>query len=97
MKDDMCPLSYEACNAAVFDSGCSPTVAGQKCIQFYIDSLPEKDRISIKCIPGKKVFKFWGGETKTSLEQVELPTIIADKLVTITTDVVNNSEIPKML
>lgn len=95
-KNDMCLLTYESRNSAVLDSGCSSTVAGKKWINCYIDSLSEPDKMKITRSPGSKNFKFGGGETKQSIEEVEIPGHMAGVPVMIKTDVVD-SEIPLLL
>lgn len=95
-KNDMCLLTYESRNSAVLDSGCSSTVAGKKWINCYIDSLSEPDKMKITHSPGSKNFKFGGGETKQSIEEVEITGHMAGVPVMIKTDVVD-SEIPLLL
>ena len=78
------------------DRACSSTVCGKKCLDCYLLSLSETGCSKIKQNPGIKVFKFGGGKILTSIALVELPEILADRKVTIKTDVVT-SDIPLLL
>ena len=75
--DDMNLPTYEARNTAVLDSGCTSTVSGANWMSCYFDTLPPEQAKQVKRLPDTKRFKFGGGETKTSLQCVEIPCILA--------------------
>lgn len=84
----------DAQNCAVLDSACCTTVCGQTWFNNYIESLKGEDRK--KCFNSKKVFKFGGGTCLKSYGEFSIPAVLADKSVTIQTDVVE-SDIPLLL
>lgn len=95
-KTDSCLLMSESRNSAVLDSGCSSTVAGRTWIECFIQSLSDDEREKVERKSSNKSFKFGGGETKPSLEQVIFPCSMAGKDIFISTDVVD-SDIPLLL
>lgn len=92
----MSRLCVDAQNCAVLDSACSSTVCGQTWFNNYIESLSGEDRKKIKGSDSKKVFKFGGGTCLKSNGEFSIPAVLADKSVTIQTDVVE-SDIPLLL
>ena len=95
-KQNMAELGIEARNYAVLDCACSSTVCGKRWLNYYLDSLDDKDRVKVKEDPCVKVFKFGGGEKLQSLASVEIPAFLAGRDVMIRTDVVD-SDIPSLL
>lgn len=95
-REDMSRLCVDAQNCAVLDSACSSTVCGQTWFNNYIESLSGEDRKKIKGSDSKKVFKFGGGTCLKSNGEFSIPAVLADKSVTIQTDVVE-SDIPLLL
>ena len=89
-------LSIDARNCAVLDSACSSTVCREIWLENYLNSLDHEDRRKIKRSFGRKTFKFGGGERLKSKGEYNLPAVIAGKVVTIKTDVVE-SDIPLLL
>ena len=95
-KRDIAQLGFDARNFAVLDSACSSTVCGEIWLENYLNSLDHEDRRKIKRSIGQKTFKFGGGERHKSKGEYNLPAVIAEKEVTIKTDVVE-SDIPLLL
>ena len=89
-------LVKEARNSAALDCACSSTVCEKKWLDCYLSSLSETERSKIKQSSGIEVFKFGGGKVLTSIASLELPGVLADRKVTIKTDVVT-SDIPLLL
>ena len=55
-------LVEEVLGCAVNDSGCSKTVAGEKWIEMYKNTLSKECREEIKMMPSKQLFKFGQGK-----------------------------------
>ena len=89
-------LLSESINAAVLDSACSSTVAGDKWMQCYVDSLSTQKRDRIIREQSDTIFRFGGGQKLKSKEKVTFPCEIAGVQCKITTDVVD-SDIPLLL
>ena len=83
-------------NAAVLDSACSSTVAGENWINCYLDTLTDDEQRLVKKRPSSTVFRFGGGERLQSNGRVTFPCHLAGKSCEITTDVVQ-SDIPLLL
>ena len=62
----------------------------------YVDSLEPSERAKIQQSPGRKIFKFGGGEQLESKSCLSIPAVLAGKTVTIKTDLVD-SDIPLLL
>ena len=89
-------LLRETLGCAVIDSGCSKTVAGEKWLEQYKDSLSKECRKEIKMRPSKQVFKFGDGKALESKGILRLPARIGSKPVTIETEVID-ANIPMLL
>lgn len=95
-RESTSQLGSEARNCAVLDSACSSTVCGEQWLNCYLESLSSEDRSKIVQQPGYKIFKFGGGEKLKSQGSYGLPAQLANREVTINTDVVK-SDIPLLL
>ena len=95
-ENNLSLLVKAARNPAVLDCACSGTVYEKKWLDCYLSSLRETELSKIKQSLGIKVFKSGGGEVLTYIASLELPGILADRKVTIKTDVVT-SDIPLLL
>ena len=95
-KPDTAVLGNESQNYAVLDSGCSSTVCGEQWLKGFLQCLDSSERANVVELPGRKTFRFGGGETLQSKGVFELPAVIAGQCVTITTDVVESS-VPLLL
>lgn len=89
-------LMNEAVGAAILDSACSSTVAGQSWMTCYLDMLDEEKQARVMRSKSDTVFKFGGGKRLKSIEKVTIPCEIAGVKCQITTDVVD-SDIPLLL
>ena len=89
-------LGVDARNCAVLDSACSSTVCGSSWMDNYIQSLNQTDREKVLESQGQRVFKFGGGTCLKSKGEFRIPAVVAGKVVTIKTDVVD-SDIPLLL
>ena len=96
LKRDIQQLGEDARNCAVLDCACSSTVCGEKWLQCYIQSLNDEGKSKIIHHPGKKIFRFGGGEQLKSIGAYDLPAQLADHSITIHTDIVT-SDIPLLL
>jgi transposase InsO family protein len=95
-KDQVRILGDESRNCAVLDTACTSTVCGRKWLQCFLGTLTDQERSSMQRSPGRKIFKFGGGEKLKSTESVCLPCTLAGKEVRIQVDVVD-SDIPLLL
>ena len=66
----------------ILDTGCPKNVAGKVCDNFFIDSLNIDLVEKVKNIR-EKAFKFGGGCIITSLQNIEIPILLADETVII--------------
>ena len=89
-------LCKEANRCAVLDSACSSTVCGIDWMEDYFSSLNEQSKLKVERNPGKKQFKFGGGEKLQSVGSFKIPAMIAGQEVMIITDIVD-SDIPLLL
>ena len=89
-------LCKEANRCAVLDSACSSTVCGIDWMEDYLCSLNEQSKLKVERNPGKKQFKFGGGEKLQSVGSFKIPAMIAGQEVMIITDIVD-SDIPLLL
>ena len=89
-KDEICQLGIDARNCAILDSACSSTVCGRSWIDGYINSLNEGDRKKIRQTVGERTFKFCGVTRLKLTAEFGLHAVIAEKEVTIKTDVADS-------
>ena len=89
-------LMSEALGAAILDSACSSTVAGQSWMTCYLDMLEEERKMDVTRSKSNAVFRFGGGERLKSMEKVTIPCEIAGVRCKLTTDVVDR-DIPLLL
>ena len=89
-------LCLEANSSAVLDSACSSTVCGENWLEGYLCSLSEEDKDKVARRASGRTFRFGGGPSVKSSEQVTIPAVIAGMNVSIVTDVVS-SDIPLLL
>lgn len=94
--EEMSLLSKEAENAAVLDSGCPSTVAGEAWISTYLDSLPPEKRCLVKKSKSEKHFKFGAGPPCPSRGEITIPCCLAGTQCNLTTDIVDEN-IPLLL
>ena len=71
---------------AILDSGCPKTVCGEVQLEVYMDSLKEKSNVTQS--DSNAIFKFGNGRSIKSNRKVEIPVIIEDISVLLTTDVI---------
>ena len=95
-ENNLSLLVKAARNPAVLDCACSSTVYAKKWLDCYLSSLSKTELPKIKQSLGIKVFKSGGAEVLTYTASLELPGILADRKVTIKTDVVT-SDTPLLL
>ena len=95
-ETEACLLTSEVRNSTVLDSGCTSTVAGKLWIDFYLQSLSNDELSRVNWEKSNKIFKFGGGETKQSMENITILWVLAGKHIFIKTDVVD-SDIPLLL
>ena len=88
-EKELCCLVDEAGSRGVLDSACSRSVAGVGWIRKYTDAISPNLSDSLTLTPSSKVYQFGGGEKRRSKGTIKLPTLIGDKKVFITIDVVN--------
>ena len=72
---------------AILDSGCPKTVCGKVWLEVYVDSLKEK--LNVTQSDSNGIFKFGNGRSIKSNRKVEIPVIIEDIPVLLTTDVIS--------
>lgn len=89
-------LLAESANAAVLDSACTSTVAGETWMNCYMDSLDPAVRGKVVEQPSETQFKFGGGTVLKSTKKVTFPCLIAGSECEIQADVVE-SDIPLLL
>ena len=83
-------------NYAVLDSACSSTVCGENWLNKYQESLSICNKSKVKLRESRTIFKFFDESKLKSKGEYWLPAVLADKEVTIKTDVVE-SDIPLLL
>ena len=71
-------------------------MCGEEWLNCYLDTLGEKEQKEIQCVKSDTEFKFGDGKSVSSARCVSIPCRIAEKSVTVETDVVK-SEIPLLL
>ena len=79
---------------AILDSGCPKTVCGEVWLEVHVDSLKEK--LNVTQSDSNGIFKFGNGRSIKSNRKVEIPVIIEDIPVLLTTDVIS-FDIPLLL
>ena len=79
---------------AILDSGCPKTVCGEVWLEVHVDSLKEK--LNVTQSDSNGIFKFCNGRSIKSNRKVEMPVIIEDIPVLLTTDVIS-FDIPLLL
>ena len=89
-------LLTEALGCAVIDTTCTTTVCGQKWLDRYIESLDEKERLTVKSKSTNKMFRFGDGVRTKSKSCVTIPAQIGETKCNIVTEVVE-SDIPLLL
>ena len=95
-ETELCCLIEEAGCRGVLDSACSKSVAGLNWIQKYTQHLAPSISNSLSLTSSDKVFQFGGGEKRKSYGCLKLPTMIGDKLIYISIDIVD-AEIPLLI
>ena len=95
-QDEIQRLGNESRNCAVLDTACTSTVCGDKWLQCFLDTLTEEQLQKVEEFPGRKLFKFGGGECLKSTKCLLLPCYLAGKEILINVDVVH-SDIPMLL
>ena len=88
-EKELCLLIEEAGCRGVLDSACSKSVAGLAWIKKYTMSISASFADSIVLKPSSKVYQFGGGEVRKSQGLLTLPTIIGEKKINITVEVVD--------
>ena len=88
-EEELCFLLEEAGIRGVLDTACSKSVAGLKWISKYTEDLPQDITESLKLQPSSKIYQFGGGEKRKSMGCVKLPTVVGDKKIILTVEVVD--------
>ena len=86
--NDKCLPTGESQNFTVLDSGCSMT--GRVLMDCFLQSLSSDDTKLVLHSPSYKLFRFVGGETKRSPEQITFPCTLAGKKIKIKTNVIDS-------
>lgn len=94
--EEMRNLTSESMNAAVLDSACSSTVAGQKWMDCYLDTLSRAELSQVHKQASDTIFKFGGGTKLKSKGSITFPCEMAGVKCKITSDIVD-SDIPLLL
>ena len=90
-EDELCLLLEEAGSRGVLDSACSKTVAGASWIAKYTSTLPKEVSSSLELHGSEKVYQFGGGGKRKSKGCVHLPTVVGDKKIILSVEVVDAS------
>jgi hypothetical protein len=85
------PIVEEEKNYILLDTGCTSTVCGKAWLDCYLDSLPDNLRKRVRASDSKTVFRFGGGECLSSLGKYEIPVLIHNHAMRITTEVVDSA------
>ena len=88
-EKELCLLIEEAGCRGVLDSACSKSVAGMAWIKKYTMSISATFADSLVLKHSSKVYQFGGGEVRKSKGLLTLPTIIGEKKINITVEVVD--------
>ena len=89
-------LVAETWSCAVLDCGATNTVCGSTWFNEFKSSLPIKEQEKIKTYASSKPFRFGDGVVINSNKMAEIPAVIGEKCVLITTDIVD-ADIPLLL
>ena len=96
-EEQLCFMVREAGKKGVIDSACSRTVSGSDYINNFISHLPPYEQSLVKNgSPSKTIYQFGGGERRVSIKRLELPIVIGDLKIKITTEVVE-ADIPLLI
>ena len=76
-------------SSVLIDCACPSTVTGKKWLDDFLNSLSVEDREKVRREESKKVYKFGGGEKRSSLGKVIFPCHFAGVNVKIMTEVVD--------
>lgn len=82
-------LLGETIGSVILDSGCSKTVCGEEWYRCYEETLTDDEKKKIKSEPSKSVYRFGDGKRMKSNRCVVIPCVLADKTITIKTDIVD--------
>ena len=88
-EEELCLLLEDAGVRGVIDTACSKTVAGITWVEKYTSNLPEEMRESLELEESSKVYQFGGGEKRSSLGSVKVPTVVGDKKISLSVEVVD--------
>ena len=88
-EEELCFLLEDAGIRGVIDTACSKTVAGISWIEKYTADLPPEISEELQLEESSKVYQFGGGEKRSSLGSVKLPTVIGDKKISLSVEVVD--------
>ena len=86
----------EKVSEAFVDCACPTTVAGSRWTKDYIEKLSRSQKEKVRAETSKRVFKFGGGEKRSSKVAVTLPCNLAGRNVGIKTEVVD-ADIPLLI
>ena len=86
----------ESATSAILDSGASANVTGVTWLESYISGLSEKQLEKIKYFDSNSTFRFGSGKVFKSLYRVEIPAVIGEENILISTDVVETT-VPLLL
>ena len=95
-QPDLGPLVHETLACAVIDSGCTKTVVGRNWVNYYYDTLDDKQKklmITEKC---STPFKFGDGKEIMSKEKVKIPGRIGKNNILIESNIVE-CELPLLM
>ena len=89
-------LLGETIGFVLLDSGCSKTVCGEMWLQYYLDTLTDTEKASIKFESSSSFYRFGDGARMKAEKCLILPCVLAGTPISIRTDVVS-SNIPLLL
>ena len=95
-EEELCFLVKEAGCRGVIDTGCSKTVAGTLWVKTYTARVSPEFADTLEVSPSSKVYQFGGGEKRVSSGCIQLPTVIGEKKVNISVEVVD-ADIPLLI
>ena len=96
-KEELSKFTSEAINSAALDTCCTSTVAGEKWLKIYLDSLPDARKSKVRGpFKGEKHFQFGNQGIMKSKARYILPAKIAGKETFLSVDIIA-SDIPMLL
>ena len=84
-------MGSESWDPAILDSGASRTVCGKAWLDDYLSNLSSDQRNRVHSEPSQSIFRFGDGNRLQSSSRVNIPAVINNKQISITTDVVDST------